>query len=100
MLDFVAVPQQLEVLPRREQQDEDEQRGHADRLPELALPGLVHLADDRVVANVLLDGVFERFGHLWAFSAPTPTVRPPAAWRCAREGCGGLPRRSARSASW
>ncbi len=31
-----------------------------DRLPQLALPRLVHFADDRVVANVLLDGVLER----------------------------------------
>ena len=66
LLEPVAVPQQLEVLPGREQQDEHEERRDADRLPELALPRLVHFPDDRVVANVLLDRVFEGFSHALA----------------------------------
>ena len=40
----------------------------------------VHFTDDRVVANVLLDGVFERF-H--AFSNDGPTARSPGASRSA-----------------
>ena len=60
LLDLVAVAQQLEVLPRREEQHDDQKRRHAGRLPELALPRLVDLAHDRVVADVLLDGVLER----------------------------------------
>ena len=35
----------------------------ADRFPELALPRLVHLADDGVVPDVFLDRVLEGFGH-------------------------------------
>src|SRR4051812_2911568 len=61
LLHLVAVAQQLEVLPGRDQEDEHEEAGDADRLPQLALPRLVDLADDRVVADVFLDGVLERF---------------------------------------
>src|SRR5262249_22462890 len=58
-LDLVSVPEQFEVLPGREQQHDDEEETDPDRAPELALPRLVDLADDRVVANVLLDRVLE-----------------------------------------
>ena len=60
LLDLIAVAQQLEVLPRREEQHDHEESREAHRLPEVALPRLVDLAHDRVVANVLLDGVLER----------------------------------------
>ena len=55
----VAVPQQLEVLPGREQQHRHEHDADPGRAPQLPLPRLVDLADDRVVADVLLDRVFE-----------------------------------------
>src|SRR5262245_43066421 len=55
----VAVLHQLEVLPGREQEHDDEQRADRHRSPQLLLPRLVDLADDRVVANVLLDRVLE-----------------------------------------
>src|SRR6266849_10497352 len=59
LLDLVAMAEQLEMLPRREEQDQHEERGDAGRLPELALPRPVDLADDRVVPHILLDGVLE-----------------------------------------
>jgi hypothetical protein len=43
----VAVAHELEVLPRGEEQHEDEDRADRDRSPELTLPCLVDLADDR-----------------------------------------------------
>src|SRR5215471_17288582 len=58
-LDLVAVAQELEVLPRREEQHQHEEEPDAHRAPELPLPRLVDLADDGVVANVLLDRVLE-----------------------------------------
>src|SRR5205085_4227110 len=58
-LDLVAVGQQLEVLPRRKQQHHDQEEADPHGPPQLALSRLVHLADDRVVANVLLDRVLE-----------------------------------------
>ncbi len=60
-LDLVAVTQQFEMLPRREQHQEHQQRGNPSRLPQLALPRLVHFTDNRIVAHVFLDGVFESF---------------------------------------
>src|SRR5262249_767220 len=60
LLHLVPVPQQLEMLPGREQQDGDEESGDADRLPQLALLLLVDFPDDGIVANVLLDRVLER----------------------------------------
>src|SRR5437762_13512457 len=59
LLDLITMAEQLEMLPCREEQDEHEERGDTDRLRELDLPRLVHLADDRVVAHILLDGEFE-----------------------------------------
>ena len=44
-----------------EEHEEDEQRGNAAGLPQLALTLLVHFTDDQIVADVLLDGVFESF---------------------------------------
>src|SRR5436190_13078763 len=91
LFDHVAVAQQLEVLPRREQQHRDEERADARRLPHLALTVLVDLADDGVVADVLLDRVFEVFRHARAFPqrgasrcaradsrAPRPRMEPAA----------------------
>src|SRR5262245_51320715 len=60
LLQPVAVPEQLEVLPRREQQHRDQKAADTYRPPQLTLPVPVDLADDRVVADVLLDRVFER----------------------------------------
>src|SRR5262249_55763217 len=57
----VPVLEQLEVLPRGEQQCQHQERRNRARLPELALPRLVDLADDQVVPNVFLDCVLERF---------------------------------------
>src|SRR5262245_11599881 len=74
-LDLVAVPQQLEVLPRGKKEHEHEKPGDADRLPELALPVLVHLADDRVVAHILLDGVLEGFHHAVLSAARSLALR-------------------------
>src|SRR5262249_30743605 len=62
LLQPVAVPQQLEVLPRRKQQHCDQQTADADRPPELTLPVPVDLADDWVVADVLFDRVFKGVG--------------------------------------
>src|SRR4029078_1998876 len=58
-LDLIAVAQQLEVLPRGEEQHHHQEEPDPGRAPQLLLPRLVHLADDRVVANVLLDRVLE-----------------------------------------
>src|SRR5207237_10668275 len=58
-LDVVAVAEQLEVLPRREQQHHDQEHADSHRAPQLALPRLVHFADDWIVPHVLLDRVFE-----------------------------------------
>src|SRR6188768_2108194 len=58
-LDLVAMLQQLEVLPGRKQQHDDQEQADPERAPQLALSGLVDLPDDRVVANVLLDRVLE-----------------------------------------
>src|SRR5579884_2915971 len=66
LLDLIAVAQHLEVLPGREQQDDDEEGGNRDRLPHLPVAFFVHFADDRVVADVLLDRVLEGFGHRYA----------------------------------
>src|SRR5207248_1869018 len=60
-LHLIAVAQQLEMLPGREEQHEDQQAGHTDRLPQVALTSFVDLAHDRVVANVFFYRVFERF---------------------------------------
>ena len=59
-----------------------------DRLPQLALARLVHLPDDRVVADVLLDRVLERLSH-GCGHPHRPAVRRHAAWRCAPAGCSG-----------
>src|SRR4051812_47977222 len=63
LLDAVAVPQQLEVLPRREEQDRDQEGAGANRAPHLLVPFAIDLPHDRVVANVLLDGVLEFRAH-------------------------------------
>ena len=61
LLEAIAVLQQLDALPSREQQHGDEEHAQGHRTPLLLQPALVDLADDRVVPNVFLDGVFESF---------------------------------------
>ena len=64
LLDPVAVLEQLEVLPCGEQQDRDEKHADGPGSPQLTLTGLIDLADDRVVAHVVLDEVLEvLFAH-------------------------------------
>src|SRR5688572_3400780 len=58
-LHLVAVQHQLQRLPGGEQHDQHEHGADSGRAPQLPLPLLVDLPDDRVVANVLLDRVFE-----------------------------------------
>src|SRR6185312_113128 len=58
-LHFVPVPEQREPLPRREQDDERKKSDDHDGLQQLTLPRFIDLPDDRVVANVFLDGVLE-----------------------------------------
>ena len=53
----------LEVLPRREEQHGDDEPGDAERPHELAALRPIDLADDRVVPDVLLDGVFDVDAH-------------------------------------
>ena len=55
----VAVLNELEMLPGREEQHRDEQRADPDGAQQLTLARFVDLADDRVVAHVFLDRVFE-----------------------------------------
>src|SRR5262249_25035145 len=51
------------------QQNHDKQAGHGNRFPQLPMAGAVDFADDRVVPNVLLDGVLEGFSHYATRSA-------------------------------
>src|SRR5262245_60113684 len=59
LLEPVSMTQQLEVLPRGEEQHDDEEHADECRAPHLAVPLAIDLADDRVVADVFLDRVFE-----------------------------------------
>src|SRR4051812_37839717 len=63
-LDLVAVPQQLEVLPRGKEQRRHEEHGNARSFPQFAQPGFVDFADHGIVADVFFDGVFERLHHV------------------------------------
>src|SRR5262245_66513516 len=63
LLEAIAVLEQLEVLPRREQQYEHEEDTNQRRSPHLAMALAIDLADDRVVADVFLDRVFEGLGR-------------------------------------
>ena len=76
LLEPVAVRQQLEVLPRREQQHRDEEDADAHRAPHLAMALAIDLPDDRVVADVFLDRVFECFGRHVARLSRRPLGRP------------------------
>src|SRR5262245_54997266 len=60
-LDVVSEIQQRRSLPRQKQQDHDDEGAGAGPLPLLAMARRVHFADDGVVTNIFLDGVFERF---------------------------------------
>src|SRR5688500_11160294 len=91
LLGAIAMLQPLDSLPTREQQHADEEHTDSDRSPLLLQPALVDLADDRIVPNVFLDGVFECFGRcahkcfsrrtMYPGSIPTPD--PRAFWRYA-----------------
>ena len=63
LLHAIAVLQQLDALPAREQQHADKQHADGHRSPLLLQTALVNLADDRVVPHVFLDGVFKCFGR-------------------------------------
>ena len=63
LLEAIAMAEQLEVLPGREQQHEDEEDANQRRAPHLAVTLAIDLADDRVVADVFLDCVFEGLGR-------------------------------------
>ena len=63
LLDAVAMTKQLEMLPRREEEHGDQKYADRHRAPHLEMPLAVDLADDRVVAYVLLDCVFEFAAH-------------------------------------
>ena len=76
LFDLVAVPQQLEMLPGGKEQHDDEKSGEAGGLPQLALTRFVDLAHDRVVANVLLDGVFERLHIALRRGCSTRALQP------------------------
>ena len=85
------------MLPRREQQRPATRNTPiADRPPHLAVPLAIDLADDRVVADVLLDRVFERFARHGPPARPAvlPAAPPPAAWRCARADSARSPPRA------
>src|SRR6185503_9871829 len=62
LLEAVAVAAQLELLPGPEEQHRDEEHADGHRPDHLAVPLPIDFAHDRVVANVLLDRVFEGFG--------------------------------------
>src|SRR4030095_12407329 len=55
----LAVAEEVEVLPRGEQQGQHEKACDAHRLGEFALTGFVNFADDRIVPNVFLYCVLE-----------------------------------------
>ena len=61
LFEAIAVLQKLDALPSREQQHGDKDHAQCYGTPLLPEPALVNLADDRVVPNVFLDGVFESF---------------------------------------
>jgi hypothetical protein len=71
----IAVAQQLEVLPRREEQRHDEEARRRAERPHLPVPLAIDLADDRVVAK----------SFLIAYSkvSPSCSVSARAAWRSA-----------------
>ncbi len=75
LLDAIAVAEQLEVLPGREQQHQHEEDANQRRAPHLTVTLAIDLADDRVVADVLLDGVFE--GSPLMSAPPVYRVRRP-----------------------
>src|SRR5439155_26437566 len=101
LFDLVPVAQQLEVLPRRKQQQQHEESRHAERFPQLALPRLVDFAHDRVVADVLPDGVLERL-HMsprnGLETVPYTMTRRRALERLALAGSAGLQSCLAREA--
>jgi hypothetical protein len=74
LLDLIAMAQQFEVLPRREEQHQDEKTCDPDRGPQFALSLFVDFTDDCAVSNVLLDGVFERLHRPLCYSNGTITL--------------------------
>ena len=60
LLEPVPVAQQLEVLPGPEEHHDHQEGADADGPEHVPVALAIDLADDRVVLDVLLDGVFER----------------------------------------
>src|SRR5206468_8379171 len=60
---------------RGKEENEDQEACEPDRSPELALPGFVNLANDWIVAHVLLDRVLERF-HGFLVARPQQAAPP------------------------
>src|SRR4051812_25182317 len=72
LLQLVAVPDEFDTLPDREQEGDDQEGADPDGAPHLAMTLLVHFTDNRVVADVLLDRVFEGFpGHDYSARSAT-----------------------------
>src|SRR5690348_15877795 len=63
LLEAISVAQQLEVLPRRKKQHQHEDDADQRRASHLAMTIAIDRADDRVVADVFLDCVFEGLGR-------------------------------------
>src|SRR5262245_33294071 len=55
--------QQLEMLPGREEQDDNQKHAHGDRSPHLQVALAIDFPDDRIVSDVLADCVFEFAAH-------------------------------------
>src|SRR4029453_19536727 len=55
LLHHIAVMDELEMLPGREQEHEDQHSTYCRRAPELPMPCFVELTHNRVVPDVLLD---------------------------------------------
>src|SRR5262245_34652631 len=62
-LDAVAVTEELEVLPRRKEEHRNQEHADGNRAPHFQVPLPIDFTDDRVVAHVLFDRVFEFAAH-------------------------------------
>src|SRR5437867_6799183 len=67
------------MLPCGKENGQHEERRDGHRFRELALPRLVDLADDRIVPNVFLDDVLERF-HTASDRTPKGSVARGQPW--------------------
>src|SRR5262245_13728296 len=76
LLEPIPMSQQLEVLPRPEQQDRDQKEPDSGGSPHLPVPLAIDFTNDGVVADVLLDGVFERVPrHVCLIQRPRSATR-------------------------